>query len=263
MKIASVLLSFLLLSACSTGYDPDIGEYFVSDTNNLDSDERPPKNDLNLLAKKLVAEMLSNNQFVSKQNAIAVTSVVDLNSLSKTNRLGHQISEGVVHYLHNSGYRVVDFKLTGTIQVTQEGDFIHSRDWKKLNTQFPIDYLVSGTIDQFDDGIYLSMRMVGIQTRVVVGSSQAFIDNKQLLRIANPDHVDLAEQETDSVVETIALDSKAEEPVAQKANKDVTSKDELHDIDNSNNNPNSDNNTQRVYTSDGYLVREEARAETD
>jgi len=256
MKIALVLWTALLLSACSTGYDPDVGEYFISGTDELNPNDLPPKNELNILAKKLVAEMLSNNKFVSKQNAIAVTSIVDLNSLSKTNQLGHQISEGVVHYLHSSGYRVVDFKLTGSIKVTPEGDFIHSRDWKQLNGKYPIDYLVSGTLDEFEDGIYLSMRMVGVQTRVVVGSSQAFINTPKLLANANPELANLENQRVELEIKHAQFDSEVESMIDQKVADAVSNKSNQRVIENTSVN-NDDANKQRVYTSGGYLVREE------
>lgn len=269
MKTVFVLLSALLLSACTTGFDPDMEEYFSSTNNGLDSDERPPKNELNVLAKKLVAEMLSNNQFVSQQNAIAVTSIVDLNSLTETNRLGHQISEGIVHYLHDSGYRVVDFKLTGTIQVTAEGDFIHSRDWKQLNNKNPIDYLVSGTLDEYEGGVYLSMRMVGVQTRVVVGSSQAFITTKQLQSFTvSPEAAKLAQQRAELDAERAQFAVDMDQVVEQKVAAALESKSEpqsvetfsLFNLEGSEAMPSPKENetkNQKVYSSDGYLVRDE------
>lgn len=246
MKIRLVLLFVLSLSACSTGYDPDLKASFLSTTNGLDSNDLPPKNGLNVLAKKLVAEMLSNNQFVSKQNAIAVTSIVDLKSLSKSDRLGQQISEGIVHYLHNSGYRVVDFKLTGTISVTPEGDFIHSRDWEQLKGNHPIDYLVSGTIDQYEAGSYLSLRMVGVQTQVVVASSQTFISTQQLQSyITNPELTENPELDTETAKFTDDIEQVVEQKVQAAFEQHAINK-PAHETVPKNHN---------VYISDGYLIR--------
>jgi TolB-like protein len=181
MKTGLILCWVLLLSACSSGFDPD----FNLGLEGFNTGDKPPKNELNLLVGKLVEEMLSNNQFVGKQNAIAVTSMVNLQDLNTVNRFGNQISEGIIHYLHDSGFRVVDFKLTGTIQVRPDGDFIHSRDWEKLKNQQAIDYLVSGTIDQYEVGAYISVRMVGLQSQVVVGSAQAFIPREKMSNFAS------------------------------------------------------------------------------
>lgn len=189
MKFVLLCIGILVISGCTTGFDPNFRAMLLSDSNELDADQRPPKNELNHLVEKLVVEMLSNNQFVTKQNAIAVTSIVDLKSLDKTNRLSHQLSEGLVHYLHDSGYRVVDFKLTGAIAVTGEGDFIHSRDLDDLKVQQAVDYLVSGTLDRYDSGIYLSVRMVGAQSQVIVGSAQTFISQALMRRFTEQPHL--------------------------------------------------------------------------
>lgn len=175
MKSTIVVCLSLLLSACATGFDPDFRAGMEAGIKVLSDKEKPPKAEVSYIVEKIVDEMLSNNQFVSKQHAIAVASIVDLGDLETTSRLGQQISEGVIHHLHNNGYRVVDFKMTGAIQVTPEGDFTHSRDWEKLKGQFKVDYLVSGTMNVFDDGLSVNVRMVGLQTQVVVASAQAFI----------------------------------------------------------------------------------------
>ena len=80
-----------------------------------------------------------------------------------------------MHYLHENGYRVIDFKLTGNIVVTKNGDFVRSRDWQQLKSQNPVDYIVTGTMDYFGDGMNLSIRMIGAQSKIVVASSQAYI----------------------------------------------------------------------------------------
>jgi len=222
MKTGLIVCWVLLLSACTSGYDPD----FNLGLKSFKTADKPPKNELNLLVGALVAEMLSNNQFVGKQNAIAVTSMVDLKDLNTANRFGNQISEGIMHYLHDSGYRVVDFKLTGTIQVRADGDFIHSRDWEKLKNQQAIDYLVSGTIDQYEGGAYISTRMVGLQSQVVVGSAQAFIPREKLKRYAA-----LAPQEKSA--QELLLMERAQSQLQQDQQK----------------------NQRRLYMDDGFLIR--------
>lgn len=216
MKTGLLIISIMLLSACTTGYDPDIKQEFFTIFKSSDSDAVPPKNELNHLTQKLVAEMLSNNQFVTKQNAIAVTSIVDLKGLSQTNRLSHQLSEGIVHNLHDSGFRVVDFKLTGTIAVTETGDFIHSRDWEELSLQHPIDYLVSGTLDEYDSGVYLSVRMIGAKTQVVVGSAQAFVSQAMLERFTKPPEKELTDQEAELAQTAMRIEQEHQEKLLQQ-----------------------------------------------
>ena len=176
MRFGIVVCVAMLLSACSSGFDPDFKAGLDASMKVFNALDKPPKSELDRIVDKLVGEMLSNNQFVTKQNAIAVASVVQLDDLATTNRLGNRFAEGIIHSLHDSGFRVVDYKLTGAIEVTPEGDFTHSRDWEKLKGEFSVDYLVSGTMDRTDEGLVVHVRMVGLQSQVVVGSGQAFID---------------------------------------------------------------------------------------
>lgn len=157
----------------------------------MSTHDRPENIELHLLEEQLVNEMLSNNQYMGTQNAIAVASIVDMTDLNNTNRLGQQLSEGIDYYLHEHGFRVVDFKLTGTLQVRPGGDFVFSRDWRKLTNQQPIDYLVSGTMDEYKGGLNISIRMVDVRTKVVVGSAQAFIPHEEVMGVMSaPTHAD-------------------------------------------------------------------------
>ena len=70
---------------------------------------------------------------------------------------------------------VVDFKTTGHIRVTKEGDYAFSRDWKELPERQIIDYVVSGTMMEQEGGILVNARMIGMQSRVVVATAQSFI----------------------------------------------------------------------------------------
>jgi TolB-like protein len=254
MKNILAACLIFILSGCSTGFDPDIKALL---DNKLFSPSYggnpPPKNELYWLVEDMVAEMLSNNEFVGRQNAIAVTSIVDLTKLQETGRLGHQITEGIVHYLHSNGFRVVDFKLTGTIQVTPEGDFIHSRDWEELKGEQAIDYLVSGTLDQYDSGLYISVRMVGLQSQVVVASSQAFVSAELAQSFTSKPEKSVEEQEQQEKIallekENLMLQSKtvSNADLAQIISKTVNEK------------INDDNiNNRKVTMSNGLLIRNE------
>ncbi|NRA85396.1 MAG: hypothetical protein HRU22_16970, partial [Gammaproteobacteria bacterium] len=217
MKILSILSITLMLTGCAGGFDPNFSAGWDAGMKAMGDGEKPPKNQLNRLVDKVVSEMLSNNQYVSKQHSIAVASIVDLDDLSTTTRLGQQVAEGIVHALHVSGYRLVDFKLTGTISVTPEGDFIHSRDWQRLKNEMDVDYLVSGTLDEYEGGAYLNVRMVGFHSQVVVASSQTFISAVQLKSfIDNPESTALSAQRVELAKEQLEFFASVEQIVEQK-----------------------------------------------
>jgi TolB-like protein len=134
-----------------------------------------PKHAINDLVKGLAYQMLESSAFVSAKTPVAVASFVNLKDLESTNWLGNQIAENFVHELQRHGLVVIDFKATGHIRVTKEGDYIFSRDWKELPERQIIDYIVAGTMMEQDDGIIINARMIGIQSNVVVTTAQAFI----------------------------------------------------------------------------------------
>ena len=72
-------------------------------------------------------QLLYNYESQFHNEAIALTSLVDLNNHQSTNWLGQTISEQFIHELHIRKLRVVDYKLTGNIQVTKEGEFAMTR----------------------------------------------------------------------------------------------------------------------------------------
>lgn len=134
-----------------------------------------PKHALNDLVKGLAFQMLESSAFVNAKTPVAVASFVNLKDLESTNWLGNQIAENFVHELQRHGLVVIDFKATGHIRVTKEGDYVFSRDWKELPERQIIDYVVAGTMMEQEDGIIINARMIGIQSHVVVATAQSFI----------------------------------------------------------------------------------------
>jgi len=134
-----------------------------------------PKHAINDVVKGLAYQMLESSAFVNAKTPVAVASFVNLKDLESTNWLGNQIAENFVHELQRHGLVVIDYKTTGHIRVTKEGDYVFSRDWKELPERQIIDYVVAGTMMEQENGVLVNARMIGIQSRVVVATAQSFI----------------------------------------------------------------------------------------
>lgn len=134
-----------------------------------------PRHAINDVVKGLAYQMLESSSFVNPKTPVAVASFVDLKNLESTNWLGNQLAESFVHEMQRHGLVVIDFKTTGHIRVTEEGDYVFSRDWKELPERQIIDYVVTGTMMQQEAGILVNARMIGMQSRVVVATAQSFI----------------------------------------------------------------------------------------
>lgn len=121
--------------------------------------------------------MLESSSFVTPKTPVAIASFVNLHDVESTNWLGNQLSESFIHELQRHGLIVVDFKTTGHIRVTEDGDYVFSRDWKELPERQIIDYIVAGTMMEQEGGIIVNARMIGMQSRVVVATAQSYIPN--------------------------------------------------------------------------------------
>ncbi len=172
MKKMLVLLPVLLLTACS--YAPIYngkGTYNGSQFMLMES----PKHTLDFFVGSMTEDLMVSNTSVTARTPIAVTSFVDLQNMDTTNWLGNSVSESFINQLQTRGFKVIDYKTTGSIQVTQQGDFAFSRDWKELAAEQNIQYVLTGTMLRQEGGVLVNARVVGMQTRVVVATAQGFL----------------------------------------------------------------------------------------
>jgi len=168
------LLLPTLLSCSNTGSKDSFYKIEQTDKSEIDS-YNLPKHAINDLVKGLAYQMLANSSFVNANTPVAVASFVNLEDLESTNWLGNQLAESFVHELQSHGLVIIDYKATGHIRVTKAGDYVFSRDWKELPERQIIDYVVTGTMMEQEDGIIVNARMIGIQSHVVVATGQSFI----------------------------------------------------------------------------------------
>lgn len=111
---------------------------------------------------------------------IAVASFVNLGSLDSSNWLGQQLAEDFIHELHRRGELVLDYKITGSIKVTPEGDFVFSRDWMELAKRVPLSRVLTGTMAPNSSGIVINARIINLKTHMVEATAQGFVPRSQL-----------------------------------------------------------------------------------
>ncbi|GAB7222431.1 FlgO family outer membrane protein [Vibrio owensii] len=134
-----------------------------------------PRHTMDYFIESMTEELMVSNVAVSSRTPIAITSFVDLQNMDATNWLGNSVSEGFIHQFQRRGFKVVDFKTTGSIQVTQQGDFALSRDWQDLAQEQEIQYVLTGTMLRQEGGVLVNARVVGMQSRIVVATAQGFL----------------------------------------------------------------------------------------
>ncbi len=174
MKKWLIPLIFPVLMSCQATQEQGFYQSTQVEKGEIDSYELP-RHAINDVVKGLAYQMLASSSFVNTKTPVAVASFVNLKDLETTNWLGNQLAESFLHELQRHGLVVIDFKTTGHIRVTKEGDYVFSRDWKELPERQIIDYVVSGTMVEQENGILVNARMIGIQSKVIVATAQSFI----------------------------------------------------------------------------------------
>ena len=174
MKNWLIAIIIPAVMSCSLTTEDDFYRSSYADKQEIDS-FKLPRHAINDVVKGLAYQMLESSTFVNPKTPIAVASFVDLKNLESTNWLGNQLSESFIHEMQRHGLVVIDFKTTGHIRVTANGDYVFSRDWQELPERQIIDYVVTGTMMQQDEGVLVNARMIGMQSRVVVATAQSFI----------------------------------------------------------------------------------------
>lgn len=126
--------------------------------------------------QNMTQDLVSNMEYLSDKTPVGVTHFALLDSdLQTTNLLGYQLAESFMHELHKFRIPVIDYKATEYIRVTEQGDFVLSRDFLELNNTATIEYILTGTLTRHQGGYLVNARILGLQSKAVVASAQTLV----------------------------------------------------------------------------------------
>ncbi|WP_334048701.1 FlgO family outer membrane protein [Alteromonas gracilis] len=137
---------------------------------------RPLTKHIGDYVKNMTQDLIANMEYVSNKTPIGVTHFALLDTdLQKTDLLGRQMAESFVHELHKFRVPVIDFKATEYIRITDDGDFVLSRDYLELSSSLPIEYVLTGTMTKHQGGVLVNARILGMESRAVVATAQMLV----------------------------------------------------------------------------------------
>ncbi|WP_434356376.1 FlgO family outer membrane protein [Parasalinivibrio latis] len=178
MRISIVLLLALSVVSCGqpiyNGKEPYSGTRYTLEMN--------PRHTIDFFIENMAEQLVESNNYLTPRTPVAITSFVDVQHLEETNWLGNTVTEGFIYQMQKRGYTVVDYKTTGTIKVTEDGDFSLSRDWRQLASQQEVDFVLTGTMLRQSGGVLINARIIGLRSRVVVASAQGFLPSDRIGR---------------------------------------------------------------------------------
>jgi TolB-like protein len=135
-----------------------------------------PSKTINDYARGIMQDLVANLQYVNASTPMAVTSFVFLDGdYASSDLLGKQLAESFVHEIHKYGIPVIDFKTTEYVRVTAAGDFVLSRDFLELTDNFPVKYVLTGTLVKHQGGVLVNARVVAMESKSVVATAQGFL----------------------------------------------------------------------------------------
>ncbi|MCR5536173.1 MAG: hypothetical protein K6F05_02020 [Succinivibrio sp.] len=111
---------------------------------------------------------------------VAVTSFVDTDTYEDVSYLGRALAEMFVHELDRRGIPVHEYKITGNISVTKDGEIVFSRNWKKIAKTAMVQHVLAGTITRNSDGVVIVGRVIDMSSNAVRGSTTGFIPYARL-----------------------------------------------------------------------------------
>jgi Predicted integral membrane protein len=137
---------------------------------------RPLTKHIGDYVKNMAQDLIANMEYVNNKTPIGVTHFALLDTdLQKTDLLGRQMAESFVHELHKFRVPVIDFKATEYIRITDDGDFVLSRDYLELSSSLPIEYVLTGTMTKHQGGVLVNARILGMESRAVVATAQMLV----------------------------------------------------------------------------------------
>ncbi|GAB3031941.1 FlgO family outer membrane protein [Bowmanella dokdonensis] len=131
---------------------------------------------IGVYVQNLTQDLISNMEYLSDKTPVGITHFALLDSdLQQTNLLGFQLAESFMHELHKFRIPVIDYKSTEYIRVTQDGDFLLTRDYLELKDRAPVKYVLTGTLVKHQGGYLVNARVLGIESKAVVATAQTLI----------------------------------------------------------------------------------------
>lgn len=177
--LIGLLFSSVLLSGCMQGP----AYYKAKQSDFVEVNE--------LAADRLLSANLDKDRRyleIAPPDVILVTSLVNIDQIQQSSRLGRMVSEQVGARLTSLGYNVTDVRLRqqGVLIQKEKGEIVLSRDVKDLASEHKARAILVGTYAEAIDEVYITLKLLEAATgRVMMAHNYALPldkDNLALLR---------------------------------------------------------------------------------
>ncbi|WP_320035421.1 FlgO family outer membrane protein [Campylobacterota bacterium DY0563] len=120
----------------------------------------------------LAAQMMQN-QKMSTNKPILITSFVRLDNFKKTTEFGRIVSESLINEMSNRGFNIIEYRGQMAVSINERGEYFISRNPHKLKEKIPNTYVVVGTYSRQYGKIMLNARVMDNITGKIISSARS------------------------------------------------------------------------------------------
>ena len=116
-----------------------------------------------------------------------IATLVNIDQLEQSSTLGRLISEQVASRMSQLGYGVLELKVrNGVYMKRNEGELILTREVRDIARQHNARAIVAGTYAESADRVFVNMKVVELDSNVVLGAVDYQLDRDALVRSLLP-----------------------------------------------------------------------------
>lgn len=120
-----------------------------------------------------LADQLFRNKKMLPDKPIIITSFLNLENLNETNPLGRLIAEALIHEMQVRNFRIIDFRLSEKLFLTESSEHFLSRDPKRVKEKYEAAYVLTGSYTKTRNGWFINARIIDLSTSEVLSTAQA------------------------------------------------------------------------------------------
>lgn len=120
------------------------------------------------------------NPPLATDTTILVASFVDLNDMTVSTKLGRLVAEQTANQLIKRGYQVPEVRLTLSLHVRDDGEYILSRDVAdlKLSDKLKAGVVVTGTTSSYRGTTYINFRLLRYVDGVALSAANLELNDR-------------------------------------------------------------------------------------
>jgi TolB-like protein len=179
MKYSSRFVVFIIfsiwLSSCSNFNCTRLEKYLGGDVNLIHLG--------NKIADDLMNSAMPPLMPRHSEEAVLTSTFVNIHNLGQTSRMGRLLQSHVGTRLVQLGYSVKEINLRNTMRIKQgDGETILSRDLSQINSDIPVQAILTGTYSVDNRTLYITAKLVNpVNKNIISAQSYRFCMGDNLL----------------------------------------------------------------------------------